>query len=178
MDKVRSTIRLLALFSFFFIYKAVMGAIDNNSNEVVISRRIFRSGESEYFINKTPVRLKNVTELLMGTGIGAEAYSIIGQGKIDLILSSRPDDRRFIFEEASGITKYKSKKIEAVRRLEATDNNLLRATDIIAEVKRQINSITRQAKKAERYKERYDRLKEFKSLDNFLDRELKISNNY
>ena len=134
-----------------------------DSNEVVVSRRLFRSGESEYLINKTPVRLKDVTELFLGTGIGAEAYSIIGQGKIDLILSSRPEERRFIFEEASGITKYKSKKREAVRKLDDTDNNLLRLNDIITEVKRQINSITRQAGKAERYKERFDRLKDMET---------------
>ncbi len=132
-------------------------------DEVVVSRRLFRSGESEYLINKAPVRLKDVNELFMGTGIGAEAYSIIEQGKIDLIISSRPEDRRFIFEEASGITKYKSKKKEAIRKLEDTDNNLLRVNDIITEVKRQIDSITRQAKKAERYKERFDRLKEMES---------------
>lgn len=131
-----------------------------DSDEVVISRRLFRSGESEYLINKTPVRLKDVNDLFMGTGIGAEAYSLIEQGKIDVILSSRPEDRRFIFEEASGITKYKSKRREAIRKLEATDSNLLRVSDIINEVRRQINSITRQAKKAERYKERFDRLKE------------------
>jgi chromosome segregation protein len=131
-----------------------------DSNEVVVSRRLFRSGESEYLINKAPVRLKDVTELFMGTGIGAEMYSIIEQGKIGLILSSKPEERRFIFEEASGITKYKSKKREAARKLEATDNNLLRVSDIINEVKRQINSITRQANKAERYKQRFDRLKE------------------
>jgi len=132
-------------------------------DEVVVSRRLFRSGESEYLINKAPVRLKDVNELFMGTGIGAEAYSIIEQGKIDLIISSRPEDRRFIFEEASGITKYKSKKREAIRKLEDTDNNLLRVNDIIIEVKRQIDSITRQARKAERYKERFDRLKELES---------------
>lgn len=131
-----------------------------DSKEVVISRRLFRTGESEYSINKAPVRLKDVAELFMGTGIGAEMYSIIEQGKIGIILSSRPEERRFIFEEASGITKYKSKKREAIRRLEATDNNLLRVSDIINEVKRQINSITRQAKKAERYKQRFDHLKE------------------
>ena len=134
-----------------------------DSEEVVVTRRIFRSGESEYLINKTPVRLKDINELFMGTGIGAEMYSIIEQGKIDLVLSSRPEERRFIFEEASGITKYKSKKREAVRKLEATDNNLLRVSDIISEVKRQINSITRQASKAERYKERFDRLKELET---------------
>ncbi len=141
-------------------------------DEVVVSRRLFRSGESEYLINKAPVRLKDVNELFMGTGIGAEAYSIIEQGKIDLIISSRPEDRRFIFEEASGITKYKSKKREAIRKLEDTDNNLLRANDIIIEVKRQIDSITRQARKAERYKERFDRLKELESKSAFYEYDL------
>ncbi|MDD5680140.1 MAG: chromosome segregation protein SMC [Candidatus Omnitrophica bacterium] len=141
-------------------------------DEVVVSRRLFRSGESEYLINKAPVRLKDVNELFMGTGIGAEAYSIIEQGKIDLIISSRPEDRRFIFEEASGITKYKSKKREAIRKLEDTDNNLLRVNDIIIEVKRQIDSITRQARKAERYKERFDRLKELESKLAFYEYDL------
>ncbi|MBU4377409.1 MAG: chromosome segregation protein SMC, partial [Candidatus Omnitrophica bacterium] len=141
-------------------------------DEVVVSRRLFRSGESEYLINKAPVRLKDVNELFMGTGIGAEAYSIVEQGKIDLIISSRPEDRRFIFEEASGITKYKSKRREAVRKLEDTDNNLLRVNDIVTEVKRQIDSITRQARKAERYKERFDRLKDLESKSAFYEYEI------
>ena len=129
-------------------------------DEVTITRRVFRSGETEYLINQTPVRLKDISELLMGTGIGTESYSIIEQGKIDLILSSRPEDRRFIFEEASGITKYKSKKKEALRKLEQTEQNLLRINDIILEVKRQIGSIERQARKAQRYKEDFDKLKD------------------
>jgi len=129
-------------------------------DEVIITRRIFRSGETEYLLNKTPVRLKDISELLMGTGIGTESYSIIEQGKMDLILSSRPEDRRYIFEEASGITKYKSKKKEALRKLEQTDQNLLRINDIIQEVKRQISSIERQAKKAEKYKIDFDKAKD------------------
>jgi len=129
-------------------------------DEVTISRRVFRSGETEYLLNKTPVRLKDVSELLMGTGIGTESYSIIEQGKMDLILSSRPEDRRYVFEEASGITKYKAKKKEALRKLEQTEQNLLRINDIILEVKRQISSIERAARKAERYKVDFDRLKE------------------
>ncbi|MBL7071228.1 MAG: chromosome segregation protein SMC [Candidatus Omnitrophica bacterium] len=131
-----------------------------DSNEVVVSRRLFRSGESEYLLNKTPVRLKDINDVFIGTGMGASMYSIIEQGKIGMILSSKPEDRRYIFEEASGITKFKAKKKEAMRKLEATDANLLRLSDIIAEVKRQIDSITRQARKAERYKQRFDRLKE------------------
>ncbi len=129
-------------------------------DEVTVARRLYRSGESEYLLNKTPVRLKDVSELFMGTGIGTSAYSLIEQGKIDQILSSRPEDRREVFEEASGITKYKAKRKEALRRLDDTEQNLTRINDIILEVKRQINSIERQARKAERYKERYEELKE------------------
>ncbi len=138
-------------------------------DEVTITRRVFRSGETEYLLNKTPVRLKDVSELLMGTGIGTESYSIIEQGKMDLILSSRPEDRRFVFEEASGITKYKAKKKEALRKLEQTEQNLLRINDIIIEVKRQIGSIERQARKAERYKEDFDRLKDLEIKNAFFD---------
>ncbi|MFH1202661.1 MAG: AAA family ATPase [Candidatus Omnitrophota bacterium] len=128
--------------------------------EVVITRRIFRSGESEYLINKNPVRLKDITELFLGTGITSESYSLVEQGKIDLVLSSRPEDRRLIFDEAAGITLYKSKKREALRKLEDTDNNLLRVSDIITEIKRQITSVERQAQRAKRYQELYERLKE------------------
>ena len=129
-------------------------------DEVTITRRIFRSGDTEYLLNKTPVRLKDISELLMGTGIGTESYSIIEQGKMDLVLSSKPEDRRFVFEEASGITKFKSKKKEALRKLEQTEQNLLRINDIILEVKRQITSIERQARKAEKYKIDFEKLKD------------------
>ena len=128
-------------------------------DEVIITRRIFRSGESEYLLNKTQVRLKDILDLLMGTGIGAESYSLVPQGKIDMILSSRPEDRRLVFDEAAGITKYKSQKREAIRKLEETDQNLLRVNDIVTEVKRQIGSLERQANKARRYKEAFDELK-------------------
>jgi len=130
-----------------------------DSPEVAITRRIFRSGESEYLLNKTPVRLKDILDILLGTGIGAESYSIVAQGKIDLILSSKPEDRRLIFDEASGITKYKAQKRETTRKLEETDQNLLRINDIIAEVKRQIASLERQANKARKYKEVFEELK-------------------
>jgi chromosome segregation protein len=129
-------------------------------DEVTITRRIFRSGDTEYLLNKTPVRLKDISELLMGTGIGTESYSIIEQGKMDLVLSSKPEDRRYVFEEASGITKFKSKKKEALRKLEQTEQNLLRINDIILEVKRQISSIERQARKAEKYKIDFEKLKD------------------
>lgn len=122
-------------------------------NELCITRRVFRDGKSEYLMNGTPCRLKDIHQLFMDTGIGRSAYSIMEQGKLDQILSSRPDDRRAIFEEAAGITKFKSQKKEALRKLEYTEANLLRVTDIIKEVKRQIGSLQRQAGKARRYQE-------------------------
>ena len=135
------------------------GRLPIDFTEVTITRRLFRSGESEYLINKTPVRLKDIQELIAGTGIGTKAYSLMEQGKIDLILSSKPEERRFIFEEASGITRFKAKKKEALRKLENTENNLLRVTDIINELRRQISSLERLARKAERYKLLYEELK-------------------
>lgn len=127
--------------------------LDTEYNEVTVTRRVFRSGEGHYFINKTPCRLKDVQRLFMDTGIGTTSYSFMEQGRIDQVLSSRPEDRRAIFEEASGITKFKADKKEAIRKLEHTEANLLRLADVIREVKRQIGSLQRQAGKARRYKE-------------------------
>ncbi len=120
-------------------------------NEVALCRRVFRDGRSEYRINGTICRLKDIQDLLAGTGIGRAAYSVMEQGKIDLLISAKPEDRRMVFEEAAGITKFKSQKKEALRKLEYTDANLLRVADIIAEVSRQIGSLQRQAQKAKRY---------------------------
>jgi chromosome segregation protein len=122
-------------------------------NEVTVTRRIFRDGGSEYFINKVPCRLKDIQQLFMGTGVGRTSYSIMAQGHITQILSSKPEDRRLIFEEAAGITKYKTQKKEALRKLEYTEQNLLRVADLVREVKRQIGSLQRQAGKARRYKQ-------------------------
>ncbi len=133
-------------------------------HEVTITRRVFRSGEGQYFINKTPCRLKDVQRLFMDTGVGTSSYSFMAQGRIDQILSARPEDRREIFEEASGITKYKTDKREALRKLEQTEANLLRLADVIREVRRQIGSLQRQAGKARRYK---DLKGEMRSLDIF-----------
>ena len=120
-------------------------------NEVRITRRVYRDGKSEYFLNKTSCRLRDIHQLFMDTGVGRSAYSIMEQGKIDQILSNRPEDRRAIFEEAAGITKFKAQKKEALRKLEYTESNLVRVQDIIKEVKRQIGSLQRQAAKARRY---------------------------
>ncbi|MFA5088592.1 MAG: AAA family ATPase [Candidatus Omnitrophota bacterium] len=152
-------------------------------DEVMVTRRLYRSGESEYLINKATVRLKDIQELLMGTGIGAEAYSLVQQGKVDLVVSARPEDRRILLDEASGITKYKAKKKEALSKLQDTENNLLRINDIIIEVKRQIASIERQANKARKYKVEFEKLKSFETefarhqLGLFAEERKKISDN-
>jgi chromosome segregation protein len=127
--------------------------VEVSYEEVTLTRRIFRDGGSEYFLNRTPCRLKDIQQLFMGTGIGRTSYSILAQGHITQILSSKPEDRRMIFEEAAGITKFKSQKKESLRKLEYTEQNLLRIADTIKEVKRQIGSLQRQAGKARRYKQ-------------------------
>ncbi len=119
--------------------------------EVVVTRRIFRNGESGYFINKAPCRLKDIQELFMDTGIGKDGYSIIGQGKIDDILSNKSEDRRNIFEEAAGIVKYRARKTESEKKLEQTKLNLLRINDILAEIEANIGPLKNQAEKAKKY---------------------------
>ena len=126
-------------------------ALPLDYSEVTISRRVYRSGESEYFINKTLCRMKDIHELFMNTGVGKEGYSIIGQGRIDEILSNRSEDRRSIFEEAAGIMKYKVRKIEAERKLESTKQNILRIEDIILELESQLEPLRDQADKARKY---------------------------
>ena len=128
--------------------------------EVQITRRVYRSGESEYLINKAPCRLRDVQELFMDTGVGTNAYSMIGQGKIGLVLSSKPEDRRFLFEEAAGIIKYKNRKRIAMRKLDQAEQNLLRLHDIVMEVERQMRSLKRQVNAAIRHRELTAELKE------------------
>ena len=132
--------------------------------EITITRRLFRNGDSEYEINKAPCRLLDITELFLGTGVGTRAYSIIEQGRIGLIVSSKPEDRRAIIEEAAGVTKYKARRKQAERKLEATDQNLLRLSDVVGEVGKRLSGLERQAKKAERFRELRGQLKELELL--------------
>ena len=132
-----------------------------NFTEIEIARRLYRSGESEYYINKVQCRLKDIVDLFTDTGIGTKAYSIIEQGQVGWLVNAKPDERRALFEEAAGINKYKHRKDAALRRIEATKQNLTRVNDIIGEVKRQMNSMNRQAKKAERYRAMREELKGF-----------------
>lgn len=143
-------------------------ALGTEFHEVTVTRRVFRTGEGEYFINKTPCRLKDIQRLFMDTGIGTNSYSLMEQGRIDQILSSRPEDRREVFEEASGITKFKADKKEAIRKLDHTEANLVRLADIVREVRRQIISLQRQAGKAKRYKSLQEQLR---CLDIYATRE-------
>src|SRR5439155_24195422 len=119
--------------------------------EIAVTRRLFRDGTSQYLLNKTDVRLKDIVDVFLGTGVGSKAYSIVEQGKIGLIVSARAEDRRMLIEEAAGITKYKSRKKASERKMELTEQNLLRVGDRVAELERSVASLQRQAAKAERY---------------------------
>ncbi|MGA2316394.1 MAG: chromosome segregation protein SMC [Thermodesulfobacteriota bacterium] len=121
-------------------------------SEITVTRRLYRSGESEYLINKVPCRLRDITDLFLDTGIGVNGYSIVEQGRVEHLINANPQDRRFLIEEAAGIAKYKERKRLALMKMEATQQNLLRIQDIIAEVKRQIVTLERQVKRAEEYK--------------------------
>ena len=129
--------------------------------EVTVARRVYRSGESEYLINGSPCRLKDVTELFYDTGIGKEGYSIIGQGQIERILSGKPEERRELFDEAAGIVKYKKRKATAQKKLENERENLVRVNDILAELERQVGPLERQAEKARIYLKKKEELKEY-----------------
>ncbi len=131
-----------------------------NYNEIQVTRRLYRNGESEYLLNKTPCRLLDIAELFMDTGAGARAYSIIEQGKIGMILHSKPEERRFLIEEAAGVVKYKSRKLIALKKIDVTKQNLVRIGDIVSEIKRQLNALQRQAKKAEKFRCYREELKE------------------
>ncbi len=131
--------------------------------EVAVTRKLYRSGESEYLLNREPARLKDVRELFMDTGMGVDAYSVIEQGRVDQLLQSSPVDRRIIFEEAAGISKYKARKREAERKLERTQQNLLRVADVLEELEKRLRSVKLQAGKARSFKEYQARLNELRS---------------
>ena len=131
--------------------------------EVHVTRRVYRSGEAEYLINRQACRLRDVRDLFRGTGVGTDAYSLIEQGKVDTLLQASPRDRRAIFEEAAGISRFKAKKIEAQRRLERVEQNLLRLSDIVDEVDNRLRSVRSQATKARRYKEHTERLRQLRT---------------
>jgi len=165
--------------------------LDNSDNalpidysEVTITRRVFRSGESEYMINKSACRLKDITELFLDTGIGRDGYSVIGQGRVDEILSSRSEDRRQIFEEASGIMKYKLRKQEAEKKLELTRQNLERINDIIIELETQLEPLKEQSENARKYLDLRESLKELEvnvyldSMDKFNARLNELESQY
>ena len=135
------------------------GILPIDYDQVMVTRRLFRSGESEYLLNKAPCRLKDITELFLDTGMGTHAYSVIQPEMVEAILSDKAEERRFLFEEAAGITKYKLRKKEAERKLEYTEGDLLRLSDILSEVEKQTNSLRRQKGKAERFKRLSDEIK-------------------
>ncbi|HZX94381.1 MAG TPA: chromosome segregation protein SMC [Myxococcales bacterium] len=132
--------------------------------EITVTRRLFRNGDSEYEINKTQCRLLDITELFLGTGVGTRAYSIIEQGRIGLIVSAKPEDRRSIIEEAAGVTKYKARRKQAERKLEATEQNLLRLSDVVGEIGKRLQQLERAAKKAEKFRELRAELRDLELL--------------
>ena len=152
------------------------GALPVEYNEVVVTRKIYRSGESGYFINKVPCRLKDITELFMDTGIGKDGYSIIGQGKIDEILSNKSEDRRHIFEEAAGIVKYRVRKGESEKKLEQTKLNLLRINDILSEIEANLDPLKIQSEKAKQFLDLREELKNIEvglflyNIDNYKEK--------
>lgn len=132
----------------------------NDFTEIMLTRRLYRSGESAYFINKQPCRLKDIHNIFMGSGMGAKSYAVVQQGKIGAITDAGPEERRVFIEEAAGIIRYKTRKKEALSKIQTTNQNLWRVTDIITEIKRQMAGLKRQARKAERYKKHQERIRE------------------
>src|SRR5438128_8143292 len=136
--------------------------LNTEADEVQITRRVYRGGEGEYLINHQLCRLKDIKDLFLGSGAGTDAYSIIEQGRVDVLLQSSTQERRTIFEEAAGISRFKAKKTETLRKLERVDQNLQRLRDILDEVEKQLRSVKLQAAKAQRYQEYSERLKELR----------------
>src|SRR6202011_4340938 len=154
-----ATRRSLGLAEVTMTFDNARRILATNSDEVQITRRVYRSGEGEYLINGQVCRLKDIKDLFLGSGAGTEAYCIIEQGRVDVLLQGSTQDRRTIFEEAAGISRFKAKKVETQRKLERVDQNVQRLKDIIDEVEKQLRSVKLQASKAQRYQEYSARLK-------------------
>src|SRR5271165_2543540 len=137
-------------------------ALATEADEVRITRRVYRSGEGEYLINHTPCRLKDIKDLFLGSGAGTDAYCIIEQGRVDVLLQASTKERRIIFEEAAGTSRFRARKVETLRKLERVDQNLARLRDILEEVEKQLRGVRLQAAKAQRYQEYANRLRELR----------------
>src|SRR4051794_21637031 len=152
----------LGLAEVSMVFDNARNALNASAAEVQITRRVYRDGEGEYLINGQPCRLKDIKDLFLGSGAGSGAYCIIEQGRVDALLQASTVDRRTIFEEAAGISRFKAKKAESLRRLERVEQNLTRLRDILAEVENQLRSVRLQAAKAQRYQEYTGRLRELR----------------
>ncbi len=141
------------------LISGVSNGSSSDTGEILVTRRLYRSGESEYLMNKVPCRLKDIRNVFLDTGLELKTYSILEQGRIDAILNSKPQDRRFLIEEVAGVMKYNVRKAEAISKLESSKSNLQRLQDIVSEVKRQINSIDRHARRAQKYKRLFDEVR-------------------
>src|SRR4051795_9089178 len=157
-----SSRRSLGLAEVTMTFDNARGQLPVDAPEVQITRRVYRSGEGEYLINGQVCRLKDIKDLFLGSGAGNDAYCIIAQGKVDVLLQASTRDRRTIFEEAAGISRFKARKVETLRKLERVDQNVQRLHDIIEEVEKQLRSVKLQAAKAQRYQEHSGRLKELR----------------
>src|SRR5262245_14106419 len=157
-----ATRRSVSVAEVSMVFDNARRALATDSTEVRITRRVYRSGEGEYLINNQACRLKDIKDLFLGSGAGTDAYCIIQQGQVDILLQTAPRERRTIFEEAAGISRFKAKKTETLRRLERVEANLARLRDILDEVEKQLRSVRLQASKAQRYQEYSARLKELR----------------
>src|SRR5436305_11428416 len=151
--------RSLGLAEVTMVFDNSRRSLATEADEVQITRRVYRSGEGEYLINHQPCRLKDIKDLFLGSGARADAYCIIEQGRVDVLLQASTKDRRSIFEEAAGISRFRARKTETLRKLERVDQNVLRLRDLMEAGEQQLRSVRLQASKAQRYKEHTERLK-------------------
>src|SRR5579862_5417730 len=146
-----------------------------NASEILVTRRYFRSGESEYFINRAPCRLKDITELFLGTGVGTKAYAIIEQGRVDQLINAKPEELRLFLEEAAGTTRFRSRRLSAERKMERTRENLVRVQDILRELERQMASLERQARRAEEHRRIKTELRELDAEESTVQEDIRRS---